>query len=77
MAYANRSCHFNDDEGEGRANEEEKLFFCGWQPAVVVPGKVTITNRQHDNVNKEVIATHNYKKETVTRQISTNRQKRQ
>lgn len=32
------------------------------------PGKVTITNRQHDNVKKEVIATNSNKKETVTRQ---------
>lgn len=36
-------------------------------------GKVTITNRQHDNVNKEVIATHSNKKETVTRQTLTDR----
>jgi len=37
------------------------------------PGKVTITNRQHDNVNKEVIATHSNKKETVTPQTLTDR----
>lgn len=36
-------------------------------------GKVTITNRQHDNLNKEVIATHSNKKETVTRQTLTDR----
>lgn len=37
------------------------------------PGKVTITNRQHDNVNKEVISMHSNKKETVTPQTLTDR----